>query len=134
MDISPPGFHGSENISYFRHRECRRAVILIILLQVNKTFNINTMSLRDFKGVLTGDQVQELFEIAKANQFALPAENVIGTNSINEVMETAKTMNSPVIVQLSNGGAQFYADKTMNNDNLRRSEERRLGEEGRSTW
>ncbi len=77
------------------------------------------MSLRDFKGVLTGDQVQELFEIAKANQFALPAVNVIGTNSINAVMETAKAMNSPVIVQLSNGGAQFYAGKSMNNDNLR---------------
>lgn len=88
-------------------------------LQVNKTFNINTMSLRDFKGVVTGDQVQELFEIAKANQFALPAVNVIGTNSINAVMETAKAMNSPVIVQLSNGGAQFYAGKSMNNDNLR---------------
>src|SRR5690606_20627878 len=119
MDISPPGFHGSENISYFRHRECRRAVILIILLQVNKTFNINTMSLKDFKGVLTGDRVQELFEIAKANQFALPAVNVISTNSINAVMETAKAMNSPVIVQLSNGGAQFYAGRSMNNDNMR---------------
>lgn len=68
---------------------------------------------------MTGDQVQELFEIAKANQFALPAVNVIGTNSINAVMETAKAMNSPVIVQLSNGGAQFYAGKSMNNDNLR---------------
>ncbi len=77
------------------------------------------MSLRDFKGVVTGDQVQELFEVAKANQFALPAVNVIGTNSINAVMETAKAMNSPVIVQLSNGGAQFYAGKSMNNDNLR---------------
>lgn len=77
------------------------------------------MSLRDFKGVVTGDQVQELFEIAKANRFALPAVNVIGTNSINAVLETAKAMNSPVIVQLSNGGAQFYAGKSMNNDNLR---------------
>lgn len=77
------------------------------------------MSLKDFKGVVTGDQVQELFEIAKANQFALPAVNVIGTNSINAVLETAKAVNSPVIVQLSNGGAQFYAGKSANNDNLR---------------
>lgn len=77
------------------------------------------MSLKDFKGVLTGDRVQELFEIAKANQFALPAVNVISTNSINAVMETAKAMNSPVIVQLSNGGAQFYAGRSMNNDNMR---------------
>lgn len=77
------------------------------------------MSLKDFKGVLTGDQVQELFEIAKKNQFALPAVNVIGTNSINAVMETAKAVNSPVIIQLSNGGAQFYAGKSLNNDGLK---------------
>ncbi|MFD1769945.1 class II fructose-bisphosphate aldolase [Sphingobacterium suaedae] len=77
------------------------------------------MSLKDFKGVLTGDQVQELFEIAKTHKFALPAVNVIGTNSINAVLETAKAVNSPVIIQLSNGGAQFYAGKTLNNDGLK---------------
>jgi len=77
------------------------------------------MSLKDFKGVLTGDQVQELFEIAKKHKFALPAVNVIGTNSINAVMETAKAVNSPVIIQLSNGGAQFYAGKSLNNDGLK---------------
>lgn len=77
------------------------------------------MSLKDFKGVLTGDQVQELFEIAKANKFALPAVNIVGTNSLNAVMETAKAVNSPVIIQLSNGGAQFYAGKSLNNDGLK---------------
>ena len=76
------------------------------------------MNLKGFKGVLHGDAVQELFEIAKKHQFALPAVNVIGTNSINAVMETAKSVNSPVIIQLSNGGAQFYAGKSLNNDNL----------------
>jgi fructose-bisphosphate aldolase, class II len=76
------------------------------------------MDLKNYKGVLHGDAVQELFEIAKKHQFALPAVNVIGTNSINAVMETARAVNSPVIVQLSNGGAQFYAGKSMNNDNL----------------
>ena len=76
------------------------------------------MSLKDFKGVITGSQVQELFEIAKTHQFAMPAVNIIGTNSINAVMETAKAVNSPVMIQLSNGGAQFYAGKTLNNDNL----------------
>ncbi|SMO67723.1 class II fructose-bisphosphate aldolase [Solitalea koreensis] len=70
------------------------------------------------RGVLHGDAVQELFELAKQYQFALPAVNVIGTDSINGVMETAKAVNSPVIIQLSNGGAQFYAGKTLNNDNL----------------
>lgn len=76
------------------------------------------MSLKDFKGVITGDQVQELFEIAKKHQFALPAVNIIGTNSINAVMETAKAVNSPVIVQLSNGGAQFFAGKSLDNSKL----------------
>lgn len=77
------------------------------------------MSLKDFKGVVTGDAVQELFEIAKTHRFALPAVNIIGTDSINAVMETAKAVNSPVIIQLSNGGAQFYAGKSMNNDGLK---------------
>lgn len=77
------------------------------------------MSLKDFKGVLTGDQVQELFEIAKEHKFALPAVNIVGTNSLNAVLETAKSVNSPVIVQLSNGGAQFYAGKSLNNDGLK---------------
>lgn len=75
-------------------------------------------NLKDFRGVVTGDAMQELFEIAKQHQFALPAVNVVGTNSINAVMETAKAVNSPVIIQLSNGGAQFYAGKSLANDQL----------------
>lgn len=71
-----------------------------------------------YRGVITGDAVQEVFASAKKHQFALPAVNVIGTNSINAVMETAKAVNSPVIIQLSFGGAQFYAGKSMKNDNL----------------
>lgn len=76
------------------------------------------MSLKGYKGVIYGDALQELFEIAKKHQFALPAVNVTGTNTINAVMETAKAVNSPVMIQLSNGGAQFYAGKSMNNDQL----------------
>lgn len=76
------------------------------------------MSLKNFSGVVTGEALQELFEIAKANRFALPAVNVVGTNSINAVMETARKVNSPVIIQLSNGGAQFYAGKSLNNEGL----------------
>ncbi|MFN8353573.1 MAG: class II fructose-bisphosphate aldolase [Spirosomataceae bacterium] len=67
-------------------------------------------------GVLHGDAVQELFEIAKKHQFALPAVNVISTGTVNAVMEAAKQVNSPVIVQFSNGGAQFYAGKALPND------------------
>ena len=76
------------------------------------------MDLKNVKGVLHGDQVQQLFELAKQHQFALPAVNVINTNTINSVMETAKAVNSPVIIQLSNSGAQFYAGKSLNNDQL----------------
>lgn len=76
------------------------------------------MNLKNYKGVLYGDAVQELFEQAKKHQFALPAVNTIGTNSVNAVMETAKAVNSPVIIQLSNGGAQFYAGKSLDNSNL----------------
>src|SRR6201990_3618954 len=76
------------------------------------------MDLKNYKGVLHGDQVQELFEAAKKHQFALPAVNVIGTNTVNAVMETAKAGNSPVIIQLSHGGAQFYAGKSLDNSKL----------------
>lgn len=70
-------------------------------------------------GVATGDDVQEIFRIAKANGFAIPAVNVVGTNSVNAVMEAAKDVNSPVIIQFSNGGAQFYAGKSLSNDDHR---------------
>ena len=68
-------------------------------------------------GVVTGDDVQKIFKIAKENNFALPAVNVIGTHSANAVMEAAKEANSPVIIQLSNGGAHFFAGKSISNDN-----------------
>lgn len=76
------------------------------------------MSGSDFKpGVITGDEVQKLFKFAKEKQFALPAVNVVGTNSVNAVMETASNLNAPVIIQFSNGGAVFFAGKGLNNDN-----------------
>jgi fructose-bisphosphate aldolase class II len=74
-------------------------------------------SLSNQKGVLHGDAVQELFEIAKKNQFALPAVNVTGTDTVNAVLEAAKAVNSPVIIQFSNGGGIFYAGKTLSNEN-----------------
>lgn len=69
------------------------------------------------KGVLTGSQVQDLFKFAKQKSFALPAVNVVGSNSINAVIETAAELNSPVIIQFSNGGSQFMAGKGLSNDN-----------------
>ncbi|MBE7173344.1 MAG: class II fructose-bisphosphate aldolase [Williamsia sp.] len=69
-------------------------------------------------GVLFGDELEALYKDAKENQFALPAVNTIGTNTINATLETAAKVNSPVIIQFSNGGAQFIAGKGMPNDQL----------------
>ena len=68
-------------------------------------------------GVATGDEVQAIFKLAKEKQFALPAVNVIGSSSVNAVLETAKALNSPVIIQFSNGGAVFNAGKSLDNSN-----------------
>jgi fructose-bisphosphate aldolase class II len=62
-------------------------------------------------GVVTGEDVQKIFAICKENKFALPAVNVINTDSINAVLEAAAKVKSPVIIQFSNGGAQFVAGK-----------------------
>ncbi len=70
-------------------------------------------------GVITGDKVQEIFSLAKEKQFALPGANVVGTNSVNAVLETAAALNSPVILQFSNGGAVFFAGKGLSNENQR---------------
>ncbi len=67
-------------------------------------------------GVVTGDDVQKIFAVAKENRFAIPAVNVVGTNSINAVLESAAKVNSPVIVQFSNGGATFYGGKHLPSD------------------
>ena len=68
-------------------------------------------------GVLFGDEVTELLNYANENNFALPAVNVVGTDSANAVLETARAVNSPVIIQYSNGGAQFFAGKGLSNEN-----------------
>lgn len=69
-------------------------------------------------GVLFGEELEALYQDAKDNGFALPAVNTVGTNTINATLETAAKVNSPVIIQFSNGGAQFIAGKGMPNDQL----------------
>ena len=66
-------------------------------------------------GVLSGDDVTRLYKYAKEQGFAVPAVNVVGSDSVNAVLEAAKTANSPVIIQFSNGGAGFYAGKACGN-------------------
>ncbi|CAI8187795.1 MAG: Fructose-bisphosphate aldolase class 2 [Bacteroidia bacterium] len=68
-------------------------------------------------GVATGDEVQAIFAYAKEKRFALPAVNVTSSSTVNSVMETAAKLNSPVIIQFSNGGAQFFAGKGLSNEN-----------------
>ena len=69
------------------------------------------------QGVITGKDVQKVFKLAKEKSFALPAVNVTGSNSINAVLETASKINSPVIIQFSNGGSQFNSGKGLANIN-----------------
>ncbi len=67
-------------------------------------------------GVLHGDEVLEVLDCANEHNYALPAVNVVGTNSVNAVLETARDLNSPVIIQFSNGGASFFAGKGLSNE------------------
>ena len=68
-------------------------------------------------GVATGKEVQAILKLAKEKGFAIPAVNVIGSSTINAVLETTKELNAPVIIQFSNGGAQFNAGKGLSNEN-----------------
>ena len=70
-------------------------------------------------GVATGESVQAIFQLAKEKQFALPAVNVTSTSTVNAVMEVAASLNAPVIIQFSNGGAQYFAGKGLKNDSER---------------
>ena len=71
-------------------------------------------------GVLFGDEVKELLDYAKANEFALPAVNCTGTNSVNATLAAGREVNSPMMIQFSNGGAQFFIGKGI-------SKEKQLG-------
>ncbi len=68
-------------------------------------------------GVATGDEVQQIFRLAKEKGFALPAVNVTSSCTVNAVLETAAKLNSPVIIQFSNGGAHYFAGKGLSNEN-----------------
>ncbi len=72
-------------------------------------------------GVVVGENVQKVFSYAKAHGFALPAVNCTGTNTVNAALETAREMDSPIIIQFSNSGAAFYAGKSLSNDGQRAS-------------
>jgi fructose-bisphosphate aldolase class II len=68
-------------------------------------------------GVLHGKEVKDLLDYANKNNFALPAVNVVNTSTVNAALETAREVNSPIIIQFSNGGAVFFAGKGLSNEN-----------------
>ena len=70
-------------------------------------------------GVLTGKEVTDVLNYANENDFALPAVNVTSSSTVNAVLETARDINSPVMIQYSNGGAAFFAGKGLSNDGHR---------------
>ena len=85
-----------------------------VVVGQRSTLDVVTELKNDFPaGVLTGEAVNEVFALAKAQRFALPAANCIGTNSMNAVMETAGKLNSPVIIQFSSSGSAFVAGKNV---------------------
>ncbi len=78
---------------------------------------MSAKSINPFRsGVLYGEEVTALFRHANENNYAIPAVNVTSTNTINAVLETAKELNAPVIIQFSNDGASFYAGKGLSNE------------------
>jgi fructose-bisphosphate aldolase class II len=85
--------------------------------KLNLKIKHNTMAHNIKPGVATGDEVQAIFNYAKEKGFALPAVNVTGSSTVNGVIETAAKLNAPVIIQFSNGGAQFNAGKGLSNAN-----------------
>jgi fructose-bisphosphate aldolase class II len=93
----------------------KQTLSLVNSAHVLHLFNQKNYIMRFQPGVLTGDQVTEVLNDAKDRGYALPAVNVIGTNSVNAVLETAKELNSPVIIQFSNGGGAFYGGKGLSN-------------------
>jgi fructose-bisphosphate aldolase, class II len=72
-------------------------------------------------GVLHGQEVTDLFNYANENNFAMPAVNVVSSSTVNAVLETAKAVNSPVIIQFSNGGAAFNAGLGLSNEGQKAS-------------
>ena len=93
-----------------------RVSVYLVILQKRILNTHNKFDMKFRSGVLFGEEVQQLFRYANENKFALPAVNTIGTDSVNAVLETAAKVNSPVIIQFSNGGAQFFSGKGLSNE------------------
>lgn len=95
------------------------SILLITFALQKKIYSSKELTMGKYSaGVLFGEELNAVYRDAKENSYALPAVNVVGTNSVNAVLECAAKVNSPVMIQFSNGGAQFFAGKGMPNDHL----------------
>jgi fructose-bisphosphate aldolase class II len=70
-------------------------------------------------GIVTGNALTELFDYCQDSECALPAVNVVGSHSVVAALQAAREAKAPIIIQLSNGGAQFFAGKFLPNDGNR---------------
>jgi len=70
-------------------------------------------------GVVTGDNLMKLMEYCRDNAIALPAFNCTSSSTINAALQAARDVQSPVIIQFSNGGGAFFAGKGIKNDKQR---------------
>ncbi|KAJ3111725.1 Fructose-bisphosphate aldolase 1 [Physocladia obscura] len=66
-------------------------------------------------GVITGDDVTKVYQYAQEHGFAIPAVNCTSSSTVNAVLEAARDVKSPVIIQFSHGGAAFFAGKGISN-------------------
>ncbi|KAI4525334.1 hypothetical protein K523DRAFT_240445 [Schizophyllum commune Tattone D] len=69
-------------------------------------------------GVITGENVRKVFDYAKEHKFAIPVShrNVTSSSTANAVLEAARDIKSPIIIQVSQGGAAYFAGKGLAND------------------
>jgi len=69
------------------------------------------------KGVIVGDDVLSLFKYAQEQKFAIPSINVTSSSTVVAALEAARDKNSPIILQISQGGAAYFAGKGVPNGN-----------------
>lgn len=68
-------------------------------------------------GVIVGDDVLKLFNYAQEHNFAIPAINVTSSSTVVASLEAARDSKSPIILQMSQGGAAYFAGKGVANGN-----------------
>jgi len=68
-------------------------------------------------GVIYGDDVLNLFKYCQEKEFAIPAINVTSSSTAVAALEAARDAKAPIILQVSQGGAAYFAGKGVANKN-----------------